>query len=129
MLLFLCAILFKNENVESYPNIPKIDYNTHSGPGWFNRFPGHQDTLKNDDKNYFGSFFAIVRYSKKAMEELVKVTLEGFSGYGEGFVPTHFATVGLKMNSIFNNNNTSNYFDDDIVNIKHKHVKINWEWI
>jgi hypothetical protein len=126
---FLSYYLFKNVDVEEYPNIPKMDGNSHSGPLWFNRFPGHTDTLKDDSKKYFGSFFAIVRYSKKAMEELIKLTNEGYFGYGEGFVPTSFSKLNLKMNTIFKNDNTSDYFDDSIVNVKHKNTKITWQWI
>jgi hypothetical protein len=125
---FLSYFLFKNSDVDSYPLVPKADYNMHSGPDWFRRFPGEQDMLDNA-KEYFGSFFAIVRYSNKAMKELINLTKNGFSGYGEGFVPTSLAKLGYKINTIYNNDNTSNYFDVDRVNVIHKNQKINWEWL
>lgn len=126
---FISYFIFKNTNVEIYPTIPKIDGRTYSKGSWFDRFPGHQDNLKNDNKMYFGSFFPIVRYSKRALEELLNQTLEGYTGYGEGFVPTTLSKLDFKMNTIFKPDNTSDYFDVTKVNIIHKNQKINWEWI
>lgn len=126
---FLSYFLFKNINVEDYLNIPKVDNKMYSGELWFNRYPGNGDKLKIDDGKYFGSFFPIVRFSKRAMIELVNQTKEGFSGYGEGFVPTTLSKLNYSMNTIFNNDNTSRYFDVNLVDIKHKNQKINWEWL
>jgi hypothetical protein len=126
---FLSYFLFKNSNVEGYPEIPKADHRMHSKGLWFQRFPGHGDELSPEIKDYFGSFFAIVRYSNKAMQELVNITKNGFSGYGEGFVPSYLASRNLKMNTIFNPDNTSNYFNQKIANIKHKNQLITWEWL
>lgn len=126
---FLSYFLFKKDDVETYPNIPKIDNRTYSKNSWFNRFPGDQDTLEEGIINYFGSFFAIVRFSNKSLKELVRLTKEGYYGYGEGFVPTEFSKLNLKMNTIFRPENTSNYFNNDITKILHKNQKITWEWI
>lgn len=126
---FLSYFLFKNSNVNSNDNVEKLDSRSHSGVGWFRRFPGHKDTLQGSITDHYGSFFAIVRYSNRALKELVKLTENNYYGYGEGFVPTSFAHAGFKMNSIFQSDNTSKYFDDSVVNVKHKHSKITWEWL
>jgi hypothetical protein len=126
---FLSYFLFKNTNVDSYPNIPKVDNKMFSGELWFRRFPGHTDTLEQTNNQYFGSFFPIVRFSKRSMEKLIELTMNGFFGYGEGFVPTSLANHGYKMNTIFLPDNTSNYFDINKIDIKHKNIKINWEWL
>lgn len=126
---FLSYFLFKNSNVESYPNIPKVDNRMFSGELWFRRFPGDGDELLHDVNEYFGSFFPIVRYSRKALIHLLELTYRGYHGYGEGFVPTMLAKEGLKMNSIFNSDNTSNYFNTEEIIIRHKNEKINWEWL
>jgi hypothetical protein len=126
---FLSYFIFKNTNVESYQNIPKVNNKMFSGESWFNRFPGDQDILLNNTNEYFGSFFAIVRLSNRALKEIVNVTKNGFSGYGEGFIPTTMAKLGYKINTIYNSDNTSNYFNINKVDIKHKNQKINWEWL
>jgi hypothetical protein len=126
---FLSYFLFKNTNVEIYPNIPKVDNRMFSGELWFRRFPGDGDKLFNGVNYYFGSFFPIVRYSRKALIHLLELTYSGYHGYGEGFVPTMLANEGFKMNTIFNPDNTSNFFNTDIIQIKHKNIKINWEWL
>lgn len=126
---FLSYFLFKNTNVDSYPEVEKIDSLTHSGNGWFRRFPGDKDTLEKSIKDYYGSFFAIVRYSNRSLKELVKLTENNYYGYGEGFVPTSLAQKEFTMNGIFQSNNESKYFDDSLVNVKHKHSKITWEWL
>ena len=126
---FISYFLFKNYDVDSHSEVPRADNNMHSGPSWFNRFPGHQDMLPTGIEDYFGSFFAIVRYSNKAMQKLIELTKEGYSGYGEGFVPTCLGNMGFTMNTIFKNDNTSKYFDVNQIDIKHKNQKINWEWL
>jgi hypothetical protein len=126
---FLSYFLFKNLNVESYPEIPKVDNKMFSGNLWFQRFPSHGDKLEPNTNDLFGSFFPIVRFSKRALEKLKELTLNDFHGYGEGFVPTTLAKYGYKINTIFNNENKSKYFDTNKINITHKNIKINWEWL
>lgn len=126
---FISYFVFKNEMVEDQPHVPKIDSRTHSGGGWFLRFPGDGDLLPDTCTNIFGSFFPIVRYSKRAMEELVKLNEQGYSGYSEGFVPTVLNDLGLKVSTLINSDDTSDFFDVDKVNIKHKNIKVKWEWI
>mgnify|MGYP001170322115 FL=1 len=126
---FISYYLFKEANVKSQPNIPNIDNNTTSANFWFERFPGHGDILYEDTTEYFGAFYPITRFSNNALAKLSEVTLQGLSGWHEGFVPTILNYHGFKLDTIFNNTSKSKYFDDDIVNVKHKHTKIHWSWI
>ena len=126
---FLSYFIFKHPNVESQIGVPKIDGETHSGEGWFSRFPGPGDQLPDSCKEMFGSFFPVVRYSKRSMEELLKINNEGYDGYSEGFVPTLLNERGMKMSSLINADNTSNYYDVNEVNLLHKNIKTPWSWI
>jgi len=126
---FISYFIFKHPNVESQINVPKIDGRTHSGEGWFNRFPGHGDQLPNSCKEMFGSFFPVVRYSKRSMEELLKINNEGYDGYSEGFVPTLLNERGMKMSSLINADDTSNYYNVNEVNLLHKNIRTSWSWI
>jgi hypothetical protein len=126
---FISYFIFKHPSVETQPNVPKINSKTHSGEGWFNRFPGDGDELPNNCNEIFGSFFPVVRYSKRAMEELVKINNQGYSGYSEGFVPTVLNSLGYKISSLINSDDTSNYYDVDKVNLLHKNIRTTWSWI
>lgn len=126
---FLSYFLFKNKDVLGYNNVPMVDNKMHSGGDWFSRFPGHTDTLEPNTSQLFGSFFAIVRFSNKALEHIVNLTEKDYFGYGEGFVPTSLANTNMSMGSIFNPDNTSNYFDVNKVKLTHKNQKITWEWL
>jgi hypothetical protein len=44
-------------------------------------------------------------------------------------IPTVLNYEGQKLKTIITPENTSNFFDVDKVNILHKNIKINWEWI
>ena len=126
---FISYYLFKEESVQSQPNIPKIDKNSSSGNNWFNRFPGPGDILPGDNKELFGSFFPIVRYSNRALELLTSLLKEGVYGYSEGFVPTILNYHNYTLDTIFDNTSNSKYFDNSIVQLKHKNITINWSWI
>lgn len=126
---FLSFFVFKNANITSQPLIPVIDNNTHSKIDWFNRFPGDKDTMPSDIKDIFGSFFAITRFSNKAMKTLLDLHFDNFYGYGEGYVPTMLNYKGLKLDTLYNSNNISRHFNITDVNITHKNHIINWEWI
>jgi len=126
---FISYYCFKEPSVKSQLNIPVIDYNTTSGPTWFERFPGVGDILFPDTTEYFGSFFPIVRLSNNALAKLTQLLKEGIYGYSEGFVPTVLNYFGMTLDTIFNSDSQSNYFNDELVKVKHKHGKINWEWI
>jgi len=77
----------------------------------------------------FGSFFPVVRYSKRSMEELLKINNEGYDGYSEGFVPTLLNERGMKMSSLINADDTSNYYNVNEVNLLHKNIRTSWSWI
>lgn len=126
---FLGYFIFKNKNVESQTNVPKMDDKTSSRHTWFDRFPGDGDNIGSDTKELFGSFFPVNRFSNNAMKKLLELHNEGLHGYSEGFVPTMLNKYGYKLSSLINPDNTSSYFDVNQVNIQHKHIKITWEWI
>jgi hypothetical protein len=126
---FMSYFCFKNKNVESQLLIPKIDSNTHSCDAWFLRFPGPGDVVPEDVKEVFGSFFPVVKFSNRAMKKLLDLNNEGLSGYSEGFVPTMLNKHGMKLNTLIKSDDTSDFFDVNEVNIKHKNIKIEWSWI
>jgi hypothetical protein len=126
---FLGYFIFKNENVNSQENIPKLDNRTTSQHMWFERFPGDGDLLPEDVNEKFGSFFPTNRFSNKAMKKLLEIHEQGLHGYSEGFVPTMLNKYGFKLNTLIKSDNTSDLFDVNQVDIQHKHMKINWEWI
>jgi len=126
---FISYFIFKHKDVSSQPTIPHIDHNTYSNEQWFYRFPGDGDIIPNDVTELFGSFFPIVRFSKRAMEILLKVHREGIYGYSEGFVPTILNKYEMKLATLINSDNTSQFFDTDKVEIKHKNIQVKWQWI
>lgn len=124
---FIAHFVFKNKGVKEQINIPVIDSNTYSQDLWFQRFPGDGDILpKGIQFNLFGSFFDVVRFSNRAMKELIALNNEGLSGYSEGFVPTMLNASGMNLNTILKANNTSDFITCDII---HKGIKTNWQWI
>lgn len=126
---FMSYFIFKKSNVASQPNIPYIDDRTASNQSWFNRFPGDKDTLPEEVKDLFGSFFPTTRFSNRAMKKLLNLNTEGYYGYGEGFVPTVLNQASMSLNTIITPENDSKMFDVNSVNIIHKNTKIKWEWI
>lgn len=126
---FISYYCFKNTDVNSQNNIPFIDENTTSGPTWFMRFPGHKDYLPNEVKEYFGSFFPIVRLSNRALKKLYYLVLKGIHGYSEGFVPSVLNYYDFTLDTIFNNQSQSKHFDNKLVEVKHKHNTVDWSWI
>ena len=126
---FISYYGFKEESVKNQPNIPIIDDKTTSTNFWFQRFPGDGDILWPDTTEYFGAFYPITRFSNKALAKLVEATSLGLHGWHEGFVPTILNYYGMSLDTVFNNKSQAKYFDNDIVNVKHKNETINWEWI
>lgn len=126
---FISYYVFKEQSVESQPNIPQIDNNTSSGNNWFNRFPGPGDILPSNTTELFGSFFPIVRLSSKALSLLTNLLKEGVYGYSEGFVPTILNYHNYTLDTFFDSNSNSKYFDNSKVQVKHKNDFINWAWI
>lgn len=126
---FLSYFCFKKNDVTSQSNIPIIDDRSFSKNLWFERFPGDGDKLTEETNEIFGSFFPTTRFSNQALSKLLELHNEGYCGYSEGFVPTILNKCGYKLSTLINSDNTSNYFDVNKVDIKHKNIKVNWEWI
>jgi len=126
---FLSFFCFKKDDVKSQPLVPYIDDSTYSRQGWFNRFPGNQDTLPSDLKEYFGSFFPVVRFSNKALKVLLQTNDANLYGYGEGFTPSILNYNNLVLDTLYLPDNTSRHFDINKINILHKNQTITWQWI
>lgn len=126
---FLAYFIFKSKAATTQVDVPVIDDRSFSGQEWFSRFPGSGDRLPPDVKNYFGSFFPIVRYSRAALETLLKIHLDGFNGWHEGFVPTILDHNNMKLSTIIQPDNTSTYFNMQKADIKHKNITVKWNWI
>jgi hypothetical protein len=126
---FISYFIFKKNNVTSQEYVPIIDNKTFSKNSWFDRFPGDGDILEENTTELFGSFFPVVRFSNSAMKKLLEVHNKGLIGYSEGFVPTTLNKYNFKMKTLINSDNTSDFFDFNLVDIKHKNITIKWEWI
>lgn len=124
---FISWLLFSKENYKE--EIPMIDKDTTSEHMWFERFPGDGDSLPFYITEWYGSFFPVVRYSNSALNTLVQQFKWGWSGYSEGFVPTILNYYNHSLGSIFNKDGSSNYYDVNKINLKHKHQNIGWDWI
>lgn len=126
---FFSYFVFKKDGVISQPSIPTMDNRTTSKHMWFERFPGDMDTLPRDVTEHFGSFFPTVRYSNRAMKKLLELTLSGYTGYGEGFVPTVLNLHKMNLGTVIRSDDKSDYFDTNKVNIIHKGTRVDWAWI
>lgn len=126
---FISYFIFKNKNVGSQENVPVIDNRTFSNDQWFFRFPGDGDKLPKEINELFGSFFPVVRFSKRALKALLKIHEAGYDGYSEGFVPTVLNFLDFRLRTMFTPENKSDFFDNNIVNLTHKNIKIEWSWI
>jgi hypothetical protein len=126
---FISYFIFKKKGVKSQTNIPFIDDRTVSKHMWFERFPGHSDTLPEGIEEYFGSFFPTTRFSNRAMKKLIECNNQGYFGYGEGYVPTVLNYYGMTLNTLIKTDNTSDLFDNNQNKVYHKNTIINWEWI
>ena len=63
------------------------------------------------------------------MKKLLETHNKGLIGYSEGFVPTMLNKFNFKLKTLINSDNTSDFFDFNLVDIKHKNITIKWEWI
>jgi hypothetical protein len=126
---FISYFIFKKNNVTSQEYVPIIDNRTFSKNSWFDRFPGDGDILDENTTELFGSFFPIVRFSNNALKKLLEIHNKGLIGYSEGFVPTMLNKFNFKMKTLINSDSTSDFFDFNLVDIKHKNITIKWEWI
>lgn len=126
---FIAHHIFSKENPLKQVRIPVIDDKTTSQHMWFERFPGDGDILPWWIQEYFGSFFPVVRFSNSALHTLLQQFRWGNWGYSEGFVPTILNGYRHSMGTIYQKDGTSNYFDINKIQLKHKHQTIQWDWI
>lgn len=125
---FMVIQAFKKEDYSELPNVPIINSNMNGSRGfWLGHCPGPGDNFKNT-KIHVGSFFPIVRFSKRALEHLLTLHEEGFYGYSEGFVPTSLASDGFKVSCMVNEFNEY-YIENNNCDITHKGMKFTWEWL
>jgi len=127
---FISWFVFQKEDYKKH--LPTLDADTTSQHMWFERFPGEGDHLPFWIFQWYGSFFPVVRISHNALNTLWNITqnnLAGKWGYSEGWVPTILNGYGHTLGSLFKKDGTSDYFNVDEINIKHKHQKIEWNWI
>lgn len=120
---------FVHQKEDYKQHIPTIDKDTTSQHMWFERFPGDNDILPEGITEWYGSFFPIVRISNKAMKTLHKQLSLGYHGWHEGFVPTILNKEGYTMESLYQKDGSSNIYDVNKIDVKHKHANIRWDWI
>lgn len=129
---FIAYFLFKHRSVPEgdQPGVPRENDAMYSR-GWFaqDRFPGPGDILPAHCTQLFGSFFPVVRWSRRSLEHLLGVLEQGYQGYGEGFVPTVLNAAGFKLGSLFGPDNTSKYFDASKILLAHKNHRVTWSWL
>jgi hypothetical protein len=126
---FIAIQAFKKEDYKEFPKISVINGKMKGSHGnWLGLCPGAGDNFKSQEK-HIGSFFPIVRFTKKAMDYLLDIHKQGFYGYSEGFVPTSLASEGFKVASMMDEHN--NFFIENKSNctLLHKGIKFTWEWL
>jgi hypothetical protein len=79
-------------------------YHSHDH-NWLTHYPGPGDIHPDGVNETYGSYFPLVRLSKKALDVLVEEHLKGNYGYSEGYVPTILNHKGLSLYSIYNPDN------------------------
>lgn len=128
---FMAYFVFKNSNATPAPNVPVFDERTYS-KDWFghNRFPGPGDHIPDEMKGHLlGSFFPVVRWSRRALDYMFSLMEQGYQAYGEGFVPTALYHAGLKVRTLLLPDNTSDIFDAKKCQLLHKNGVITWSWL
>lgn len=126
---FLAIQAFKKENYENFPKISIINDKMKGSHGnWLSFCPGPGDVFKNTNI-HIGSFFPIVRFSKNAMDYLLRLNNQNYYGYSEGFVPTSLASEGFKVSSMMDE--FDNFFIKNNTNcvLFHKGIKFTWDWL
>lgn len=125
---FLVIQAFKKEDYMEFPNISMINSRMEGSRGnWLGYAPGPGDNFKSTFR-HIGSFFPIVRFSKKSLEHLLELHKQGFYGYSEGFVPTSLASDGYKVSSMLDEYNNFLYENNDCT-LFHKGHKFDWKWL
>lgn len=125
---FMAIQIFKKENYIEFPNVSVINSRMSGSRGhWLGLCPGPGDKFKNTEK-HMGSFFPIVRFSKKALQYLFNLHLQGYYGYSEGFVPTSIASNKMKVSSMMDEYNKF-IVENNSCELYHKGQKFTWEWL
>jgi hypothetical protein len=126
----MISYIFTHETSTNNSNVPTMDENMvsyhSSNHNWLVHYPGPGDIHGEDVKEKYGSYFPLVRLSKKAMETLIEEHEKGLYGYSEGFVPTILNHRGLKLYSIFDKNSEVSVNPNLIVHHKRYH-QMKWE--
>jgi hypothetical protein len=126
---FIAIQAFKKEEYPEFPKISVINNKMKgSHGGWLGLCPGPGDNFMSQTK-HIGSFFPIVRYTKKAMDYLMDLHKQGFYGYSEGFVPTSLASNGFKVASMMDEFNNLFIENKSNCTLFHKGIKFTWEWL
>jgi hypothetical protein len=127
---FIAIQAFKKEKYEE--ELPKISIINNRMAGshgnWLGLCPGAGDNFKSQTR-HLGSFFPIVRFTKKAMNHLLDLHHQGFYGYSEGFVPTSLSSDGLKVASMMDEFNNFFLKNKSDCTLYHKGSKFTWEWL
>lgn len=125
----LITYLFSNNSNTNKSQVPFMDIkmgsyhgNTHN---WLTHYPGAGDKHNSNIKETYGSFFPIVRLSRRSMELLLSEHNNGWYGYSEGYVPTTLNYYGCSLESIYNTE--SRVKADTNIVIHHKNWKMLWE--
>lgn len=125
----LITYLFSNNSNENKSGVPFMDQSMGSYHGsshnWLTHYPGAGDRHNKFVKETYGSFFPIVRLSRKSMELLLSEHNNGWYGYSEGYVPTTLNYYGCSLESIYNTQ--SRVAADTNIVIHHKNWKMLWE--
>lgn len=126
---FMATYLFTQGENQNQPNVLVMDNTMNSfhdeNFNWLIHYPGNGDSQLPTEYKKYGSYFPIVKLSKKAMEILSKIHLDGLYGYGEGFVPTILAAHNCSLYSIFDKN--SKIKIDSSIIVHHKNWEMLWK--
>lgn len=126
---FIAIQAFKGDDYPDLPRVSRMNSRMLGSHGrWLDLCPGPGDRF-NSISRRVGSFFPVVRFSNRAMEHLVKMHLEGYYGYSEGFVPTSLASSGFQVSSMMDE--FDNLFVDSETDcvLYHKGGRFTWEWL
>jgi hypothetical protein len=126
---FLAVQAFKGDDYDECPHVSKVNRRMQGSHGdWLRMAPGPGDNYKSVDR-HLGCFFPMVRFSNRAMKQLIELNEQGFYGYSEGFVPTALASDGFIVASMLDE--WDQYFVKhgiDCIPI-HKNIPFTWSWI
>jgi hypothetical protein len=124
---FVAIQAFKSLDCPGLPCVPSINADMGSNGEWLSFCPGPGDNFKSS-LCHVGSFFPIVRFSRKALSFLWDIHQDGFYGYSEGFVPTSLASEGFSVSSMMSG--VDSFYAGSIpCTLFHKLQTFSWKWI